>query len=264
MSPSAAATSDAVQEFCYRIVDLVAERVAIIKPQIALFEAMGWRGIRALEHVVQHARSLGLLVLLDAKRGDIAETAEGYASAYLGPDAPVAVDAVTVNPYMGCDAVAPFVAAAQTTGRGVVVLVRNSNRGSAAYQHLESPSGRFFEVVARSLADAEARLVGGETSWSSLGVTVGATSPDDTERVRSILAHALFLVLGYGAQGARASDAVRGFVHGPCGREGGIVNSSRPILFPPAGDTDNASRWQAAVLEAVERATSELGEAVSR
>lgn len=263
MAPSAPATADAVQEFCCRFVDLVAGHVAIVKPQIALFETMGWRGICALEHVVRHAHALGLLVLLDAKRGDIAATAAGYASAYLGAAAVLAVDAITVNPYLGYDAVAPFVAAAQTTGRGVIVLVRNSNRGSIAYQHLESPTGRLFEVVARSLKDAEACLAGHTTPWSSLGVTVGATSPDDTERVRDILPHALFLVLGYGAQGAGAHAAVRGFVRGPCGLEGGIVSSSRPLSFPPDGNTDDASRWEAAILTAVRRTTDELGTAIN-
>jgi orotidine-5'-phosphate decarboxylase len=263
MRPSAAATAEAVREFSCRVVDLVAERVAIVKPQIALFEPLGWRGIRALEQVVQQARSLGLLVLLDAKRGDIAETAAGYAGAYLGHDACMPVDAMTVAPYMGYDSIAPFVASAQATARGVVVVVRNSNPGSAAYQCLESRDGRLFEVVARSLTEAEACLRGDQTPWSSLGVTVGASSPDDSARVRDILARTLLLVLGYGAQGASAAAAVRGFVRGPRGLEGGIVSSSRPILFPSAGHADSASGWEAEVLEALRRATGELGEAVS-
>ena len=264
MAPAASDTADAVEEFCRRIIDLVADRVAIVKPQIALFEPMGWRGIRALERVVHHARSRGLLVLLDAKRGDIAATANGYANAYLGPDAVIAVDAMTINPYLGPDAVAPFVDVAENTARGIVVLVRNSNPTSVALQHLKTSGGRLFEVVAHSLLDAEARLMGAATPWSSLSVTVGATSPDDSECVRSILHHALFLVLGYGAQGAGAQAAVRGFVPGPCGLEGGIINSSRPILFPPAGHTSDATRWESAVLAAVDQMSGELGNAISR
>ncbi|HVN87629.1 MAG TPA: orotidine-5'-phosphate decarboxylase [Candidatus Binatia bacterium] len=264
MAPSARDTADAVEEFCTHAIDLVAERVAIIKPQIALFEMLGWRGMRVLEHIVHHAHARHLLVLLDAKRGDIADTADGYARAYLAPDATVPVDAMTVNPYLGPDAVAPFVAAAEQTHRGVVVLVRNSNPGAATYQRLDTGEGRVFEVVAGSLSDPEARLLGRTTPWSSLGVTVGATSPADSQRVRDLLPHALFLVLGYGAQGARASDAVRGFVPGPAGLEGGIVSTSRAVLFPAAGDTDSASRWEAAVLDALTRASHELGEAVGR
>ncbi len=263
MAPCAPVTADAVQEFCCRLVDLVADCVAVIKPQMALFEALGWRGIRALERVVQHARALRLLVVLDAKRGDIAATAAGYVAAYLGANAPLAVDAITVNPYLGYDTVVPFVAAAQTTARGVIVLVRNSNPGSTTYQHLEGPSGQLFEVMARSLEDAESRLAGRTTRWSSLGVTVGATSADDSERVRNILPHALFLVLGYGAQGGSAHDAVRGFMRGPRGLEGGIVNSSRPLSFPPDANTDNASRWEAAIVAAVRRTTDELGAAIN-
>jgi orotidine-5'-phosphate decarboxylase len=260
MAPRQPDTAQAVEEFCCRTIDLIAADVAIVKPQMALFECLGGNGWHALARVVGYARAAGLLVLLDAKRGDIAETAAGYAQGYLAPDAPCSVDALTVNPYLGPESLVPFLVAAERTARGVVVLVRNSNPDSSIYQSVETPAGPFFTLVAASLAQWQERLTQGTTGWSSLGVTVGATHPEDTERIRAVLPHAVFLVLGYGAQGASARDAVRGFRRGPAGLEGGMVSSSRPILFPRAA---GARGWEQGVRAALARAIGELGEAVA-
>ncbi len=256
-------TAQAVEEFCCRIIDLVANNAAIVKPQASLFERLGWQGVRVLKHVVQYARSAGLLVLLDAKRGDIADTASGYAQAYLASDAPCPVDAMTVNPYLGPESLTPFLTVAQQNERGVVVLVRNSNRDSSIYQCVETPFGPFFQVIAQSLAPWQERLAQEATGWSSLGVTVAATHAEDTERIRETLPHALFLVLGYGAQGATAQDAVRGFRRGPAGLEGGIISVSRPILFPLIVSDATSSIWEQGVRQALDKATSELGEAIA-
>jgi orotidine-5'-phosphate decarboxylase len=242
-----------VKEFCCRVVDLVAADVAVVKPQSSLFERLGWRGVQVLEEVVRYARKAGVLVLLDVKRGDIADTALAYAQAYLGTEN--GPDAITVNPYMGPETLAPFIVEAERAQRGVVVLVRNSNADSSAFQSVETAAGPHFLVVAKSLAKWQDRLRG-TTGWSSLGVTVAATHSEDTERIRAALPHAFFLVLGYGAQGAAAAQAVRGFRRGPAGLEGGIVSSSRPILFP-SGD------WESGVRSALAKTISELGEAVS-
>jgi orotidine-5'-phosphate decarboxylase len=212
--------------------------------------------------VARYARTAGLLVLLDAKRGDIAETATAYAQAYLSPGGPC-VDAITVNPYLGPESLAPFIVEAEKAERGVVVLVRNSNPDSSIYQALATPAGPLFAVVAASLVKWQDRLTGGITGWSSLGVTVAATHSEDTEQIRMALPHALFLVLGYGAQGASAHDAVRGFRRGPAGLEGGIVSCSRPILFPTTLSDAGAGAWEQEVRCALVRATNELGEAVA-
>jgi orotidine-5'-phosphate decarboxylase len=263
MSPGRPETGQAVEEFCCRTIDLIATDVAIVKPQVALFERLGWRGWQVLEQVIDHAHAAGLLVLLDAKRGDIAETATAYAQAYLAPDAPCSVDAMTVNPYLGPKSLEPFLVEAENGDRGVVVLCRNSNLDSSVYQALETPRGPFFAVVAASLSQWQQRLAGGTTAWSSLGVTVAATHAEDTERIRAALPQVLFLVLGYGAQGASAREAVRGFCRGPAGLEGGIVSSSRPILFPSGPSDLGAQAWERGVRSALARATSELGEAVA-
>jgi orotidine-5'-phosphate decarboxylase len=261
MRPEHADTALAVEEFCCRVIDLIAADVAIVKPQVSLFECLGWRGWRALERVIRYARAAGLLVLLDAKRGDIADTAAAYAQAYLSEHSECSVDAMTVNPYLGPESLAPFFIEAEKAQRGVVVLVRNSNADSSVYQSLITEAGPLFAVVAASLAKWQDRLAGRATEWSSLGVTVAATHSGDTERIRTALPRALFLVLGYGAQGASAAEAVRGFRRGPAGLEGGVVSSSRAILFP-AFDTA-AGAWEKAVRNALAKATDELGAAVA-
>ncbi len=263
MQPQHPETAHAVEEFCFRVIDLIAADVAVVKPQASLFERLGWKGWHALERVIRYARAAGLLVLLDAKRGDIAETGTAYAQAYLSPDSSCNVDAMTVNPYLGPESLAPFIIEAEKFGRGIVVLVRNSNPDSSFYQALDTASGPFFAVIAASLAKWQDRLAGEVSGWSSLGVTVAATHSDDTDRIRMALPHALFLVLGYGAQGASAAEAVRGFRRGPAGLEGGIVSSSRPILYPTAFSEAGASNWERCVRSAVARATTELGEAVA-
>lgn len=263
MAPRDPDTALAVEEFSCRVIDLIAADVAVVKPQVSLFERLGWRGWQALERVIRHARSAGLLVLLDAKRGDIADTATAYAQAYLAPDSECTVDAITVNPYLGPDSLVPFMVEAERAERGVVVLIRNSNPESSTFQAADTAAGPLFVIVAASLAKWQERLVGGKTGWSSLGVTVAATHSGDTERIRAALPHALFLVLGYGAQGATAREAVRGFRRGQAGLEGGMVSSSRPILFPATASDARAGAWETAVRGALARATHELGEAVA-
>jgi len=263
MAPQRPDTAHAVEEFCSRIIDLIAGDVAIVKLQVALFERLGGRGWGVLRRVIRYARGAGLLVLLDAKRGDIPETATAYAQAYLAPDALCGVDALTVNPYLGPDTVVPFLIAAEQAARGVIVLVRNSNPDSSAYQSVRTPAGPFFMVVAASLQRWQERLTQGTTGWSSLGVTVAATHAEDTEEIRVALPHALFLVLGYGAQGASAEAAIRGFRRGPAGLEGGMVSSSRPILFPVAASKRGARAWEHGVRSALTRAISDLGAAVA-
>ncbi len=265
MKPGDERTADAIEAFLAAVIDRVAGRVAIVKPQIAFFEPLGWRGIRALERLVNRARAQGLLVLLDAKRGDIGSTAEGYAEAYLGDEAAIPADALTVNPYLGFDTLEPFVKAARANGRGLFVLVKTSNPGSGDLQDRDVEGEPLFGRVARGLARSEALLCGPQTGWSSLGVVCGATWPDQARRVREALPASLFLVPGYGAQGGSAASAVATFVAGPKGLEGGIVNSSRAILFPEAArGTDDAGTWERAFDAALDRAIDELGNAVQR
>ena len=263
MRPADPQTAAAVESFMLAVLERLAGRVAIVKPQSAFFEQLGWRGMQALDRVIRTAHDVGLLVLLDAKRGDIGTTATAYA-ACLDVEAATPVDALTVNPYLGRDTLQPFVDAAARGGNGVFVLVKTSNPGAADYQDRAIDSRTLFEHVADSLRELCDGLRGPATGWSSLGIVAGATYPAESERLRTILPHALFLVPGYGAQGGSARDAVRGFVRGADGRrEGGIVSSSRGLLFPPDGATDDRRTWERAIDAASDRAAGELADAVT-
>ena len=263
MTPGDPRTADAIETFLGAILDRVASRVAAVKPQIAFFERLGWRGMRVLERVVAQAHRRDLLVLLDAKRGDIGSTAAGYAGAYFGSEAAIRCDAMTLNPYLGRDSLRPFLDRSRQGGEGLFVLVKTSNPGSGDFQDRRLEGGRsVFETVAEALASEALELRGPETGWSSLGVVVGATYPGESERVRELLPHSLFLVPGYGAQGGSAEAALSGFVRGPDRRlEGGLVNSSRGILYPSGSDTDDASSWERAISEALDRSIEELSAA---
>jgi orotidine-5'-phosphate decarboxylase len=264
MAPGDPATADAVEAFLLAFVERLRGRVAVAKPQIAFFEQLGWRGWRVLERVCAALRESGIAVLMDAKRGDIGSTAEGYARAFLATDAATPADALTVNPYLGSDSLGPLVQVARDAGRGLFVLVKTSNPGSGDLQDRTVDGAPLYEAVARMLAPLAADWRGPDTGFSSLGVVVGATYPEQAPRVRELLPHSLFLVPGYGAQGGGASDAVRGFVPGPKGLEGGLVSSSRGLLFPKAGDTDDRATWERAVDAAVDAAIDDLGSAVAR
>lgn len=247
-------TPDGLRNWGRAVVEAAVGRTGILKPQAGLFERHGWQGMRALADVCETARDAGLIVLMDAKRGDIGSTAEGYAAAYLAKDAPFACDALTVNPYMGTDTLEPHVRAAEASGKGVIVLARTSNPGSADYQARDLEGAPLYARVVESLAPMIARLKGA-SGWSGLMLVTGATGPDEARRLRDLAPDALFLVPGYGTQGAGASDALAGFVGG----QGGCVNASRSVTFP-AGSTEagNLSAWGDIVTRAIDAAQADL------
>ncbi len=262
MQPGDPETAHAVGDFCAAVLERVAEQSVAIKPQSAFFEQLGPAGVEVLAGLLADGRRRGVPMILDAKRGDIGSTAAGYAAAYVAKDAPMAADALTINPYLGADSLEPFLEESARSGAGLFVLVRTSNPGGADLQALEVEGQPLYLRVADLVARAAADRVGPETGWSSIGAVVGATRPDEAPAVRERIPNGLFLVPGYGAQGGSARDALRGFVPGPGGvLEGGVVSSSRGILFPEGSDTDDATAWERAIDAAVERAVSELGEA---
>jgi orotidine-5'-phosphate decarboxylase len=256
-----AAGPHAAAEWGKAIVSLASGRVAVVKPQAGLFERWGSKGFAALEEVCAAAAAAGLIVILDAKRGDIGTTAEGYAEGYLGPNSACLCDAITVNPYMGVETIEPFVAAAEKTGRGVVVLARTSNPGSKDFQAGLMDGEPLYVRVARSLAPMVARLKG-RSGWSGLMLVAGATGPDDAARLRAAANEALFLVPGYGAQGAGPREAMASFVKGPAGLEGGVINASRSVTAPEgARDAASVKEWERLLARAIEAAQAELVEA---
>lgn len=243
------------------IVQAAAGRAGIVKPQVGLFERHGWQGMRALARVCDAAREAGLVILMDAKRGDIGSTAEGYASAYLAKAAPFACDGLTVNPYMGLDTLEPHVRTAQETGKGVIVLARTSNPGSADYQTKDMGGAPLYARVVESLAPMIERL-NGTSGWSGLMLVAGATGPDEARALRDLAPQALFLVPGYGAQGAGAAEAMAGFVS-PTDNgnrlEGGCVNASRSVTFPDgSADAQTRADWDQIIVAAIEVAQADL------
>tara|TARA_B100001559_G_scaffold306617_1_gene298046 strand:- start:197 stop:994 length:798 start_codon:yes stop_codon:yes gene_type:complete len=264
MTPADPRTAKATRSFLMSLIDLLEHKIAIIKPQSAFFERMGWRGTQLLEDITSYAQGKGFLVLMDAKRGDIGSTAEAYAQSFLTKDAPIKSDALTVSPFLGLDTLEPYIQAARINGSGVFVLVKTSNPGSGDFQDMLVGEKTLFEKIAEKLEPLSKDFEAPRTGWSSLGIVVGATYPAQGENLRELLPHTPFLIPGYGAQGGGAEDAVRTFVKGPNGYEGGIVNSSRAILFPDKGNTNNPKEWETAISDAIKYAVDDLTEALAR
>lgn len=251
-------TAEGLGRWGEAIVGLAAGRVAAVKPQVGLFERLGPEGMAALQRVCRAAHKAGLLVLADAKRGDIGSTAEGYASAYLEEGAPFEVDAVTVNPYMGLDTLEPFMRQAETHGKGVIVLARTSNPGSADFQTRDMEGAPLYSRIVEALDPLIDRLEG-KSGWSGLMLVTGATGPDEARRLRTLAPKALFLVPGYGAQGGGAADAMAGFVSRPEGLVGGLVNASRSVTFPRTAEAAKTLQdWEAAITGAIDAAQADL------
>jgi orotidine-5'-phosphate decarboxylase len=220
-----------IEAYCAMTLEAVHDLVPVVKPQIAYFELFGSAGMRALESCIEMARSLGMMVLLDGKRGDIGSTSQAYAEAYLAkkPARPYEVDALTLSPYLGSDSLASFVDVALANDKGLFVCVRTSNPGADAVQALMTDSGRaVFEVVADMVSAENERAIG-SCGFGSVGAVIGATQPAAARKLRARMPRSLFLVPGFGAQGG-SLDTVRA-----CFTEdgrGALVNSARAIMFP--------------------------------
>lgn len=260
-SPSAGA----IAVWADGIIDVAKDIAGVVKPQAAFFERWGSAGMAALEHVCKTAREAGMLVILDAKRGDIGSTARGYAEAYLGAGAGCPCDAITVNPFMGIETVEPFLSVAAEQGKGVAVLARTSNPGAADLQEQVVEGRPLFQTLTEKLYKHHAPLVG-DLGWSGLMLVAGATAPAEARALREIAPKAITLVPGYGAQGAGADDAVAGFIGGPDGvREGGVVNASRSVTFPDEAHAANTvADWEAAIRTAIQNAQNDLVAATRR
>ncbi|MCD6405329.1 MAG: orotidine-5'-phosphate decarboxylase [Planctomycetes bacterium] len=255
----------ALKAFSCEIVDIVAPHVPAVKPQVAFFEMYGWVGLQAYAEVVRYAKRAGLVVIGDVKRGDIGSTALAYARGHLGQ---VAVsgrlvgmwqeDAVTVNPYLGGDSIEPFLLEVNARGKGIFVLVRTSNPSGEEIQNLDAGGSPVYLHVARLVAGWGKDSIG-VRGFSSVGAVVGATCPQEAGRIRQALPETIFLVPGYGAQGATAEDIRPAFRQDGLGA---VVNSSRGIIFAyrrsPYSEQFGDRRWQEAVEAAVKAMKKDL------
>ncbi len=241
-----AKVAKAVVVYFREILDAAADQLACVKLQSAFFEAMGVPGLIGMAQLLADAHERGLPAILDAKRGDIGSTAEAYADAYLAGGA-FAADALTVNPYLGMDALEPFVRTAEREGRGLFVLVRTSNPGGADLQELALASrATGAATVADRLADLlseRARDLGVDArGYGPLGAVIGATVPGRLAELRARLPHSILLVPGYGAQGGGPADVAAAF---DADGFGAIVSASRSLAYLE-GDDPPAEAAQAA------------------
>jgi orotidine-5'-phosphate decarboxylase len=248
------AAASSVARFCKGIVDAVGPYVVAVKPQSAFFEALGSDGFRALEEVCHYSRAAGLLVVADAKRGDIGSTSRAYAEAFLEPrdDGPPLADAMTASPYLGLDSVEPFLAACRRHGAGVFFLVRTSNAGAADVQDLALSDGRpLWHHVAELVHEWGEPLVG-EQGMSSVGAVVGATHPRAVSEARRLLPQTPMLLPGVGAQGATPADVARAFTAGPACA---LVTASRSVIY---AYRDSEVDWRSAAAAEAQKLAGEV------
>ena len=210
-----------LERLAMTVVEALADRVSVVKPQSAFYERFGSRGIAVLERVIGDCRDAGALVLLDVKRGDIGSTSQAYADAYLDQSSPLAVDAITASPYLGFGSLQPILDTALANDAGVFVLALTSNKEGPEVQHATTASGR---TVGGSILDRLRVLNAGATPLGSLGAVVGATIGDTGE---DFDINGPLLVPGFGAQGGTVDDLRRLF--GPRARNV-LPSSSREIL----------------------------------
>ena len=248
---------DAYYAFVVGVLDAVAEHACCVKFQSAYFEQYHAEGVEAYYSLIAEAKGRGLLVIGDAKRGDIGATSEAYAAGHLLPiggedvDTP---DALTVNPMLGLDTLGPFIDAGRQTGKGLFVLVRTSNPGSAILQDATLADGRTWsEMLAERLNDLASHPDNlGTHGYGLIGAVVGATQQHTMTSLRQALPNSIFLLPGYGTQGATAEMTRAAFdVEG----RGAIVSASRSVLYPEGRDGED---WKQAIARAAEEMKTEL------
>lgn len=224
--------ADAIWQFNKEIVDHTYDLIPSVKPQIAMYEQFGIEGLKSYQKTVDYCREKGLLVIGDAKRGDIGSTSTAYAVGHLGKVqvggktySGFDTDFLTVNPYLGTDGVKPFVDVCNTNDKGLFVLVKTSNPSSGEFQDRLIDGRPLYELVAEKVVEWGAASMDGD--YSNVGAVVGATYPEMSKILRKIMPRTYFLVPGYGAQGGTAADLAHCFNEDGLGA---VVNSSRGII----------------------------------
>jgi orotidine-5'-phosphate decarboxylase len=231
--PGLEGACQAIYQFNVSLIDALCDIVPAVKPQSAYYENLGWRGMELLERTIRYAKSKGLFVIADIKRGDIGATAAAYAEGWLSATQiqgqsfkTFDADCVTLNGYMGSDSIQPFLDAARGEDKCVFVLLKTSNPSSGELQDMIAGDRLVYQVVG-DLNERIAKGTQGKYGYTMAGAVVGATYPSDLRALRKRLEHTFFLVPGYGAQGGTAEDVQYAFdKYG----HGAIVNASRSIM----------------------------------
>lgn len=227
------AVAEIYLKFNKMIIDEVYDIVPAIKPQIAMYEQLGDVGIRAYIDTINYAKEKDLVVIGDIKRGDIFSTAESYSEGHIGRlDIEgekyniYNQDFITINPYLGYDSIEPYIKDCKEYSKGLFVLVKTSNPNSGQIQDLLVDGKKIYEIVGDLVSQWGQELIG-KHGYSLIGAVVGATYPEQGKILRELMPNTFFLVPGYGAQGATASDLKACFDKDGLGA---IVNSSRGII----------------------------------
>jgi len=227
--------AEGLRSFCRTCVEAFAGTVAVIKPQVAFFERHGSAGMAELERLIVEANAAGLIVIADAKRGDIDSTAEAYADAWLGAASPLAADAVTAHPYLGLGALAPLVRLAAANGRGVLVVARSSNPEGRGLQQAVTSGGATVEDAL--LAEIAALNGAPGIPTGTVGAVIGATLPPSEFPLSQL--GGVILAPGLGAQGAGPADVAERFTG--C-RPGSVLPSSSRGVLSSGPDPDDLRR----------------------
>jgi len=227
--------ADAILRFNKALIDAVHDIVPAVKPQAAFHEMYGWQGVRAMAETVSYARSKGMFVIADCKRGDIGSTMAAYADGWLGttvvggcPFAPFGADALTVNGYLGSDCMVPLIKVCQGNDKGVFVIAKTSNPSSGELQDLTvGENGRTVYETVAELCKRWGEDLPGKYGYSGIGIVVGATYPEQLKQLRKDYPSLFFLVPGYGAQGGGGKSVAGAFDKDGMGA---IVNASRSLM----------------------------------
>ncbi len=257
------AVADAIYEFNCDIIDAIADLVPAVKPQMAFFEKYASYGVAAFEKTVAYAKDKGLVVIEDAKRNDIGNTAQAYADGHLGTvelldgscRPSMDVDFLTVTPFLGSESLQPFLDVCRQNNKGVFVLVKTSNRSAGEIQDVVTAEGMTVGQRIAGYVSENTEVTIGEYGYSSIGAVVGATYPEDAILLRKQMPKSYFLVPGYGAQGGGAKDIL------PCFHSdglGAIVNSSRGILYMHMSSEKRANCTRQSYLSSVRAAAMQM------
>lgn len=209
------------------VIDAVKDKVAVVKPQIAFYEMYGSEGLKVFEEIIKYAHDNDLIVVDDAKRNDIGNTAKAYAYAHLDKNGPINADFLTVSPFLGTDSLEPFIDMVMNNGKGIFILVKTSNPSSNQISEAINKNTLIMNFLA-NYVNEEGKNIIGKYGYSPIGAVVGATFPNEAKELRSIMHNNIFLVPGYGTQGGSAKDIINCFNEDGLGA---IVSSSRGILY---------------------------------
>lgn len=230
---TAQGAANAFLQFSKIIIDSIYDIVPAVKPQIAMFEQLGFEGIKSYIEIIDYAKSKDLVVIGDIKRSDIASTAEAYSNGHIGRvdiegdlHQVYKQDFITLNPYLGIDSIEPYKKDCRDYNKGLFILVKTSNPNSGQLQNLVIEGEMLYEKVGKLVSEWGGDLIG-KHGYSLIGAVVGATHPEEGRKLRNLMPHSFFLVPGYGAQGGRAQDLKGCFDDKGLGA---IINSSRGII----------------------------------